>query len=439
MVGVSLVTLAFSFISVIRNQSLVLWRRLELSLLPSSYLLPYVQFVDSELDHLRCENLVETRNPLYVSSADYTPTDADIAALPKIKRDQITLIKFLGSGAFGEVFEGTAKNLEETKVAIKTLRKGATLQEKMEFLKEALLMSNFKHEHILRLIGVCLDNNPTLIIMELMEGKDLLSYLRSHRPTKGNPSSLNLKDLLSISVDVTKGCKYLEDMHFVHRDLAARNCLVSCLDPKYRIVKIGDFGLARDIYRNDYYKKEGEGLLPVRWMAPECLVDGLFSSQSDVWAFGVLLWEIMSLGQQPYPARTNVDVLHYVRGGGRLNRPANCSHLMYSLMLKCWSFQSDKRPSFIYCLQILNYLKSISKPLTLQIDTDYAGWQDSSSSNFHTELEFTFQDQVDIGNVPGYLELLNIETYYEIPRHNLPDTEDADTDSVNLEVPSSSS
>ncbi|KAI5750848.1 hypothetical protein M8J77_001736 [Diaphorina citri] len=219
---------------------------------------------DSELDHLRCENLVETRNPLYVSSADYTPTDADIAALPKIKRDQITLIKFLGSGAFGEVFEGTAKNLEETKVAIKTLRKGATLQEKMEFLKEALLMSNFKHEHILRLIGVCLDNNPTLIIMELMEGKDLLSYLRSHRPTKGNPSSLNLKDLLSISVDVTKGCKYLEDMHFVHRDLAARNCLVSCLDPKYRIVKIGDFGLARDIYRNDYYKKEGEGLLPVR-------------------------------------------------------------------------------------------------------------------------------------------------------------------------------
>ncbi|KAI5750952.1 hypothetical protein M8J77_002781 [Diaphorina citri] len=174
-------------------------------------------------------------------------------------------------------------------------------------------------------------------------------------------------------------------------------------------------------------------------MAPECLVDGLFSSQSDVWAFGVLLWEIMSLGQQPYPARTNVDVLHYVRGGGRLNRPANCSHLMYSLMLKCWSFQSDKRPSFIYCLQILNYLKSISKPLTLQIDTDYAGWQDSSSSNFHTELEFTFQDQVDIGNVPGYLELLNIETYYEIPRHNLPDTEDADTDSVNLEVPSSSS
>uniref|UniRef100_A0A8D9DZJ2 receptor protein-tyrosine kinase n=2 Tax=Cacopsylla melanoneura TaxID=428564 RepID=A0A8D9DZJ2_9HEMI len=378
---------------------------------------------------------------MYMSSADYVPTDADIAALPKIKRDQITLVKFLGSGAFGEVFEGAARNLEETRVAVKTLRKGASPQEKIEFLKEALLMSNFKHEHILRLIGVCLDNNPTLIIMDLMEGRDLLSYLRSHRPTKNDPSCLTLKDLLSLSVDVTKGCKYLEEMHFVHRDLAARNCLVSCLDPAKRIVKIGDFGLARDIYRNDYYKKEGEGLLPVRWMAPECLVDGIFSTQSDAWAFGVLLWEIMSLGQQPYPARTNVDVLHYVRSGGRLNRPANCSHLMYSLMLKCWSFEADKRPSFKYCLQILEYLKSISKPLTLQVDADYAGHQDSSVSPLHTELQFTFPDHsnesID-GSMPGYLELLNMEAYYEIPRPFVPgdhqDVEDInDTISIDIE------
>ena len=125
-------------------------------------------------------------------------------------------------------------------------------------------------------------------------------------------------------LDVAKGCVYLEEMHFVHRDLAARNCLVSSTDPDSRIVKIGDFGLARDIYKNDYYRKEGEGLLPVRWMSPESLVDGVFTTHSDVWAFGVLLWEIVTLGQQPYPARTNLEVLHHVRSGGRLTRPPNC-------------------------------------------------------------------------------------------------------------------
>ncbi|MGH0142097.1 UNVERIFIED_CONTAM: hypothetical protein FKN15_023033, partial [Acipenser sinensis] len=110
------------------------------------------------------------------------------------------------------------------------------------------------------------------------------------------------------------------------RDLAARNCLVSVKEYSCpsRKVKIGDFGLARDIYKNDYYRKEGEGLLPVRWMAPESLIDGVFTNFSDVWSFGILIWEIMTLGQQPYPARTNLEVLHFVRTGGRLERPSSC-------------------------------------------------------------------------------------------------------------------
>ncbi|XP_014679098.1 PREDICTED: proto-oncogene tyrosine-protein kinase ROS-like, partial [Priapulus caudatus] len=186
------------------------------------------------------------------------------------------------------------------------------------------LHSNFKHEHILRLLGVCLDNDPNFIILELMEGGDLLSYVRVERPTQVHKSKMCIKDLVHICVDVAKGCKYLEEMHFVHRDLAARNCLVSTKDPATRVVKIGDFGLARDIYRNDYYRKEGEGLLPVRWMSPESLVDGVFTNQSDMWAFGVLLWEVMTLGQQPYPARNNLEVLNFVRGGGKLDPPQNC-------------------------------------------------------------------------------------------------------------------
>lgn len=178
-------------------------------------------------------------------------------------------------------------------------------------------MSNFKHDHILRLIGICLNKHESLlyIVMELMEGGDLLSYLRNNRPTAEKPSNLNLLDLVSMCVDVASGCRYLEEMHFVHRDIAARNCLVKNLSPgdgseSGRVVKIGkrkksshvavknlffllcvsgDFGLARDIYKNDYYRKEGEGLLPVRWMSPESLIDGVFTSQSDIWAFGLVL------------------------------------------------------------------------------------------------------------------------------------------------------
>lgn len=185
-------------------------------------------------------------------------------------------------------------------------------------------MAHFKHNHILRLLGVCRDNDPHFIIMELMKAGDLLSYLRTLRPIVQGPESLTLQDLTEMCVDVAKGCCYLEEQHFVHRDLACRNCLVSSSDRETRVVKIGDFGLARDIYKNDYYRKEGEGLLPVRWMSPESLVDGVFTSQSDVWAFGVLMWEIMTYGQQPYPARTNLEVLHYVRNGGHLHRPNYC-------------------------------------------------------------------------------------------------------------------
>lgn len=312
----------------------------------------------SELPHHG--NFIQQNNALYALGD--LPSDEDLASLPLIEKDQIILTKFLGSGAFGEVFEGIAQDLggeglPPTKVAVKTLRKGATDQEKSEFLKEAKLMSNFKHEHILRLLGISLDNSLYFIILELMEGGDLLSYLRNSRPSVGDRGPLSLNDLLGICVDVAKGCKYLEDMHFVHRDLAARNCLVSSVDPSLRIVKIGDFGLARDIYKHDYYRKEGEGLLPVRWMAPESLVDGVFTKHSDVWAFGVLLWEVMTMGQQPYPARTNLEVLHYVREGGRLDNPDYCPDDLHDLMLRCWSYNPEERPDFAFCLETLQLLR----------------------------------------------------------------------------------
>jgi len=228
-----------------------------------------------------------------------------------------------------------------------TLRKGATNKQKLQFIEEAKVMAQFHHPHILELLGICDDRDPCLIL-ELMSGGDLLSHLRSNRASDRNnmvSSNFALKDLIGMCLDVANGCVYLESLHFVHRDLAARNCLIRIINDNgeelsqetieresnngdngriKRVVKIGDFGLTRDIYRNDYYRKVGEGLLPVRWMSPESLVDGLFTTQSDVWAFGILLWEIMTLGHQPYPARNNLEVLNYVRNGGKLNQPPHC-------------------------------------------------------------------------------------------------------------------
>ncbi|XP_076645581.1 receptor protein-tyrosine kinase sevenless isoform X2 [Halictus rubicundus] len=379
-------------------------------------------------------NFVQS-NALYASTLQNDPDDS---TLPKIRREQITLAKFLGSGAFGEVFQGNAKDLERpgiTPVAIKTLRKGASAQEKTEFLQEARLMSHFRHKHVLRLLGVCLDTDPPLLVLELMEAGDLLSYLRASRSLQTtDPHALRLQDLLAMCEDVARGCRYLEELHFVHRDLACRNCLVSARDRENRVVKIGDFGLARDIYKNDYYRKEGEGLLPVRWMAPESLVDGVFTSQSDVWAFGVLMWEITSLGQQPYPARTNLEVLHHVRAGGRLPKPLNCPPALHQLMLHCWS-AADARPSFKVCLEnIVSHRSTIEDAPLIPVHAGHYlarrgnSWKSSSSEGSRDMQPFlqNSHNGTQSGEIPKYLELLadnediilreNSTSGYEVPR-----------------------
>ncbi|NXT80261.1 ROS1 kinase, partial [Zapornia atra] len=309
---------------------------------------------DKELAQLRgTAETVGLANACYAVST--LPSRAEIDSLPAFPRDKLNLHRLLGSGAFGEVYEGTAVDIladgsGKSKVAVKTLKKGATDHEKSEFLKEAHLMSKFDHPHILKLLGVCLLNEPQYLILELMEGGDLLSYLRGARKQKLQSPLLTLTDILDICLDICKGCVYLEKMHFIHRDLAARNCLVS--EKEYesssRVVKIGDFGLARDIYRNDYYRKRGEGLLPVRWMAPESLIDGVFTSRSDIWAFGVLVWETLTLGQQPYPGFSNTEVLHHVRSGGRLESPNNCPDDLCNLMTRCWAQEPHNRPTFSY-------------------------------------------------------------------------------------------
>ncbi|KAL2098506.1 hypothetical protein ACEWY4_004986 [Coilia grayii] len=334
----------------------------------SPYCEPEPQGPDEELEQIR--GLVGMANGCYAVRA--LPLQSEIDTLPVFPRDRLKLQRLLGSGAFGEVYEGVATGVpsvnqtSDTRVAVKTLKKGATDDEKSDFLKEAHLMSQFAHPNILRLLGVCLLNEPQYLILELMEGGDLRSYLMDARPASDHGLLLNLYDLLDICLDVAKGCAYLEKMHFVHRDLAARNCLVSVQDytDPGRVVKIGDFGLSRDIYKNDYYRKRGEGLLPVRWMSPESLSDGVFNKYSDVWAFGVLLWEVVSLGKQPYPALTNLEVVHHINSGGRLLSPTDCPKSLYDLMLACWSKTPKERPSFRHLEGQIRRMKQRGDQLT---------------------------------------------------------------------------
>ncbi|XP_025262226.1 proto-oncogene tyrosine-protein kinase ROS-like [Camponotus floridanus] len=301
------------------------------------------------LHEVPCRNI--QFNMIYSTMLHYNP---DKCGVTGVARKQITFTKLLGSGAFGKVFQGNVKNLEksgtEIPVAIKMIRKDASSHEKKKFLKEAELMNQFRHKHILRLLAVCLEGDSPLLVLELMK-TDLLKYLRDCRNLQASDSpALRLQDLLAMCEDVARGCCYLEELRFVHRDLACRNCLVSSRNRENRVIKIGDFGLARDIYKDDYYRVKGEGLFPIRWMAPESLMMGLFTSQSDVWSFGVLMWEITSLGEQPYIAKTDEGVINYVRAGGKLSMTLNCPPTLYQLMMRCWS-TADARPNFKHCLK----------------------------------------------------------------------------------------
>ncbi|XP_072756889.1 proto-oncogene tyrosine-protein kinase ROS-like [Anoplolepis gracilipes] len=306
-------------------------------------------------------------NALYASGVQFNRNEFTLTI---VEKQQIILAKLVGSGAFGKVFQGTVKDLEGSNpmpVAIKMLRKNASSQQITEFLREAKLMSHFRHTNVLRLLGICMDADSPWLILELME-TDLLEYLRESRTLLLLDSNvLRLQDLLAMCEDVARGCSYLEKLHFVHRDLACRNCLISSRNRENRIVKIGDFGLTRDLYKNQYYRTKG-GLLPVRWMAPESLVGGIFTLQSDVWSFGVLMWEIMSLGEQPYPARDNLQVLEYVRSGGKLPKPLNCPPTLYELMQLCWNTPND-RPKFAFCLNnIVTLRNNIEDAILSSID-----------------------------------------------------------------------
>ncbi|XP_011703178.1 PREDICTED: ALK tyrosine kinase receptor isoform X2 [Wasmannia auropunctata] len=312
----------------------------------------------TELAALRPGHISDTMMTEFNPNYEFAGNLYSFKDLPQIPRDCITLVKPLGQGAFGIVYQGVYKyrRNEEQPVAVKTTSVSTTHVE-ADFMTEALIMSKFDHPNIVHFIGVCFDKHPRYIVLELLAGGDLKNFLREERPRSDRSTSLTMLDLIMFSYDVANGCKYMEEARFIHRDIAARNCLLTTKAPG-RTVKIADFGMARDIYRSDYYKKDGRAMLPIKWMPPESFMDGIFTTKTDVWSFGVLLWEIMSFGYMPYTGCGNPEVISLVRSGGRLAQPTGCPDPIYGIMMRCWSSQPEKRPSFAtiserigYCLQ----------------------------------------------------------------------------------------
>ncbi|XP_025896335.1 tyrosine-protein kinase Fes/Fps isoform X2 [Nothoprocta perdicaria] len=252
-----------------------------------------------------------------------------------LNHEDVLLGERIGRGNFGEVFSGRLR-ADNTPVAVKSCRETLPPELKAKFLQEARILKQYNHPNIVRLIGVCTQKQPVYIVMELVQGGDFLSFLRSEG------SQLKVKELIKMTENAAAGMEYLESKHCIHRDLAARNCLVT----EKNTLKISDFGMSREEEDGIYASTGGMKQIPVKWTAPEALNYGRYSSESDVWSFGVLLWEAFSLGAVPYANLSNQQTREAVEQGVRLERPEHCPEDVYRLMQRCWEYEPRRRPGF---------------------------------------------------------------------------------------------
>ncbi|XP_055984786.1 tyrosine-protein kinase Mer [Sorex fumeus] len=313
-----------------------------------------------------------------------------------IDRNLLILGKILGEGEFGSVMEGNLNQPDGTsqKVAVKTMKLNNFSQREIEeFLSEAACMKDFDHPNVIRLLGVCIEMSSQgvpkpMVILPFMKYGDLHTYLLYSRLETG-PKHIPLQTLLKFMVDIAQGMEYLSNRNFLHRDLAARNCMLR----DDMTVCVADFGLSKKIYSGDYYRQGRIAKMPVKWIAIESLADRVYTSKSDVWAFGVTMWEIATRGMTPYPGVQNHEMYDYLLHGHRLKQPEDCLDELYEIMYSCWRAEPLERPSFSTLrIQLEKFLESLpevqDKADIIYINTQFPeSGEESPDSTEFTQLD----------------------------------------------------
>ncbi|XP_068733590.1 tyrosine-protein kinase receptor Tie-1-like isoform X3 [Montipora capricornis] len=274
----------------------------------------------------------------------------------EVSREDVHVIKMIGKGAFSQVAQGRVKNLqanqEETTVAIKMLKANAPPSDRKDLLSELELMKKLKpHPHVIKLIGCVTGSDPIMVLIEYVPCGDLLGYLRKSRglndtyyknPDEKPETNLTAEQLMKFAWQVADGMCYLTSKKIIHRDLAARNVLVG----EGERCKVTDFGMARNVEQDDIYTKTSRGRLPVKWTAYEALFYGVYTTQSDVWSYGVLLYEILTVGGSPYPDINARLIPDKIQKGYRMPKPRHVDNKLYEITMKCWEKDPSDRPTF---------------------------------------------------------------------------------------------